>query len=485
MCPTQYGFQAGKSTLDALIKFSSDVYSELDQSSYLLSIFVDFAKAFDTVPHDVLLRKLEFYGIRGIINEWFGDYLSERSHFTVVDNEKSSSARVSMGVPQGSVLGPVLFLLFVNDLPNFSNVLTSILFADDANIYLTGKDPSKLITTANVELFKLYKWCLANRISMNSIKTLFIMFGNKPPSNLPPLTIKSGSSYEVIKRENKAKFLGVFYDENMTFKAHVNYLVQRLSRTSSLIYQLKDFLPTFALKTIYNAHVASMLNYCNIIWSGAFTSTLLPLIRLTKRIIRNVTHSHFIAHTDPLSIYIVKLLGVHINSQLTWSTHVDAITSKANRCIFMLIQAKKFHFSTDSVLAVYILYIRTALEYAAPVWHSGLTVAEDTQIERIQRRCLRIILGRDYIDYPTALQRLGIQSLSDRRKDLTLRFARGLLRSPDHRDLLPRTMREVHGRETRHGHRLRVPLGQARYQKSAVPYMVRLLNESQFHVHLT
>ena len=314
MCPTQYGFQAGKSTLDALIKFSSDVYSELDQSSYLLSIFVDFAKAFDTVPHDVLLRKLEFYGIRGIINEWFGDYLSERSHFTVVDNEKSSSARVSMGVPQGSVLGPVLFLLFVNDLPNFSNVLTSILFADDANIYLTGKDPSKLITTANVELFKLYKWCLANRISMNSIKTLFIMFGNKPPSNLPPLTIKSGSSYEVIKRANKAKFLGVFYDENMTFKAHVNYLVQRLSRTSSLIYQLKDFLPTFALKTIYNAQVASMLNYCNIIWSGAFTSTLLPLIRLTKRIIRNVTHSHFIAHTDPLFLES-KILNLNLLRQ--------------------------------------------------------------------------------------------------------------------------------------------------------------------------
>ena len=86
----------------------------------------------------------------------------------------------------------------------------------------------------------------------------------------------------------------------MTFKAHVNYLVQRLSRTSSLIYQTKDFLPSFALKTMYNAHVASLLNYCNIIWSGAYTSTLLPLIRLTKRIIRNVTHSQFIAHTNPL-----------------------------------------------------------------------------------------------------------------------------------------------------------------------------------------
>ena len=173
----------------------------------------------------------------------------------------------------------------------------------------------------------------------------------------------------------------------------------------------------------------------------------------------------------------MKLLGVHLNSNLTWSTHVDAITSKANRCIFMLIQAKKFHFSTDSALAIYIMYIRTALEYAAPVWHSSLTVAQDNQIERIQKRCLRIILGRDYADYPSAMLRLGIQSLSDRRKELTLRFARSLLRSPDHRNLLPPTMREVHGRETRHGHRLLVPRGKARYQKSALPYMVRLLNQ--------
>ena len=197
---------------------------------------------------------------------------------------------------------------------------------------------------------------------------------------------------------------------------------------------------------------------------------LYPLLPST----RPITLPDLFLCDEPLPVvHSVKLLGVHINSQLTWSTHVDAITSKANRCIFMLIQAKKFHFSTDSVLAVYILYIRTALEYAAPVWHSGLTVAEDTQIERIQRRCLRIILGRDYIDYPTALQRLGIQSLSDRRRDFTLCFARGLLRSPDHRDLL-----HEGGPAQGDSPRLRVPLGQARYQKSAVPYMVRLLNES-------
>ena len=261
---------------------------------------MDFSKAFDTVPHDLLLRKLNFYGIRGIVNEWFSDYLSDRSHVTEIEGAKSTPAKVIMGVPQGSVLGPILFLLFVNDLPNFSDILTSILFADDANIYIQGPDPSELIIIANSELFNLYKWCIANRISMNSLKTLFLLFGNVPPKSLPVLTIKSGISYEVIKRAKNVKFLGIFYEENMSFKAHINHLVQRLSRTSSLIYQLKEFLPSFVLKTIYNAHVASLLNYCNVIWSGASETTLLPLIRLTKRIIRNITHSHFLAHTKPL-----------------------------------------------------------------------------------------------------------------------------------------------------------------------------------------
>ena len=296
----QFGFQAGKSTLDALIKFSTQVYSELDRSNYLLSVFIDFSKAFDMVPHELLIRKLNFYGIRGLIKDWFIDYLSGRSQVTKVDGEISSSAQVTRGVPQGSVLGPILFLLFINDLPNISDIFNLILFADDANMYLKGKDPHELIRTANTELFYLYEWCIANRFSINTLKTVFILFGNVAPPNLPPLVIKSGHSYDVIQRVDNTKFLGIFYDYRMSFKHHVNHLVQRLSRASALIYQLKELMPSFVLKTLYHAHVGSQLNYCNIIWSGAYVTNLMPLIILLKRIIRNITYSDFLAHTAPL-----------------------------------------------------------------------------------------------------------------------------------------------------------------------------------------
>ena len=128
------------------------------------------------MPHKLPLQKLNFYGIRGVINDWFSDYLKHRSHSTVVDGEVSLSANVVLGVPQGSVLGPILFLIFVNDLPNISDILNSILFADDANLYLHGPDPHQLILTANVELYYLYNWCISNRISINTVKTVFILY---------------------------------------------------------------------------------------------------------------------------------------------------------------------------------------------------------------------------------------------------------------------------------------------------------------------
>ena len=130
----QFGFQKNKSTLDALMKYSDSLYKNIDQSKLTLSIFIDYSKAFDTVPPNILLRKLQYYGIRGNINNWFSSYLSNRTQQTQIQNHRSHSNHNILGVPQGSVLGPILFLIFINDLPNFSNLLTTLMFADDANL---------------------------------------------------------------------------------------------------------------------------------------------------------------------------------------------------------------------------------------------------------------------------------------------------------------------------------------------------------------
>ena len=317
----QFGFQQGKGTLEALAKFSTFLLKNLDKSKFVLSIFIDFSKAFDVVPHNLLLAKLQHYGVRGAVNDWFRDYFSDRSHQTIIEGKVSESVKVKLGVPQGSVLGPILFNLFINDLPNFSELLETILFADDANLSLAGYNPLELIVIANIELFNFYYWCLCNRLSINTVKTYFMLFSNVSYNlPLPPLVIKSHLNYDVIQRVRFIKFLGVFFDENITFKKHVNYVTQRLTRTSSLIYQLRDLMPSFVLLTMYHAHVSSVLSYCNIIWSSAHPTTLKSLVTIQKRIIRNITHSAFDAHTEPL-FQETKILNIDQVRKLNLGVH--------------------------------------------------------------------------------------------------------------------------------------------------------------------
>ena len=153
----QFGFQKGKSTEYALVEFSKRLYNEINKSNNILSIFIYFSKAFDTVPHDLLIRKMEFYGIRGNLSKWFRDYLSDRTQQTNIDVFfLSTTDKITLGVLQGGVLGPILFLLFINDLPNISKLFYTILFADDATLSLVGPDQSDLILTANSELDKFY-----------------------------------------------------------------------------------------------------------------------------------------------------------------------------------------------------------------------------------------------------------------------------------------------------------------------------------------
>ena len=263
-------------------------------------IYKIHSKAFDTVPHNILIKKLNHYGIRGKINDWFSDYLSNRKQATLFENSLSSTKTTKLGVPQGSVLGPILFLLFINDLPNISKLLSTILFADDATLSLYGDNPTELVHLANKELYKFQLWCLANRLTVNTLKTFYILFSNRPPKSLPPLVIKSNNSYDLIQRVESVKFLGVYYDHDMTFKTHVTHLSQKLSRTASLFYRVNQFMPPFVLKLLYHAHVGSLLSYCNMIWANTYITHLDPVIKMQKRIIRIITNSDFLEHTEAL-----------------------------------------------------------------------------------------------------------------------------------------------------------------------------------------
>ena len=198
----QFGFQTGHSIEHIIAQFVDQIYEAFEKSEYTLGVFIDLSKAFDTVHHSILLKKLELYGITDRNYAWIKSYLSNRLQYIQIDeNSRTEFCVVKRGVPQGSILGPLLFVLYVNDLKNASSVLNPIMFADDTNLFYTHSIIQKLFSTMNEELASINQWFTSNKLSLNAKKTKYSFF-DKPSkkdditSMLPKLTI----SNHVIER---------------------------------------------------------------------------------------------------------------------------------------------------------------------------------------------------------------------------------------------------------------------------------------------
>ena len=171
MSPTQYGFRANYSTQLALVDLIDKLSSALDNSLHTVGLFLDLSKAFDTIDHNILINKLHRYGVRGVALNWFESYLSDRKQYVVWQNTKSSLASIRCGVPQGSILGPLLFLIYINDICNYSKILSFILFADDTNVFYSSNHLTEAIYVVNRQLSKVSDWLECNKLSVNVSKT--------------------------------------------------------------------------------------------------------------------------------------------------------------------------------------------------------------------------------------------------------------------------------------------------------------------------
>lgn len=174
---SQYGFREKRSAEHAILDIINEIETNMDKKLYSCGVFIDLQEAFDTVNHSILLRKLNHYGVRGIINDWFASYLVGRQQTTQIGPKNISKKEVVLsGVPQGSVQGPLLFLIYINDISNSSYKLKFYLFADDTNLLYADKNLKSLESTVNAEIFRVYDWLIANKLSLNIKKSNFVIF---------------------------------------------------------------------------------------------------------------------------------------------------------------------------------------------------------------------------------------------------------------------------------------------------------------------
>ena len=308
--PEQFGFQPRKNTTDAISKLVEKIYTSFNRKEFAVGIFLDFKSAFDSVSHSILISKLNRYGIRGMASSWFANYLINRKQRVRIENSFSELKTVSFGLPQGSSLSPILFLLYVNDLCTVSSKFSNFLFADDATFFLSDQNLGTLLNFINIELTKLANWTISNRLTINTRKTVAMIFSNRP-YNASDAEISINSVRLNIVREHK--FLGLMLDDRLHFKAHIKMVSAKISKNIGIFYRTRNFLNSSAKSELYYCFVYPYFLYANLIWGGAYPSLLDPLVKLQKRIIRIITDQAFLAHTSPLfrSTGILKFQDIH------------------------------------------------------------------------------------------------------------------------------------------------------------------------------
>ena len=296
----QYGFRTNHSTGLALMKFMDELTTAIDKKQYTVGLFIDLKKAFDTIDHVKLLEKMCKYGVRGVAHSWLCSYLSNRWQYVSLDKTDSELLKVKCGVPQGSVLGPKLFILYLNDLCMVSKSLNSILFADDTNFFCSGINLNEIVTTVENEMKQVKKWFDVNKLSLNASKTKYMIFANREISNEVKLRIEDTE----IERVLEMKFLGVIIDHKLSWKMHIKHVQSKISKSIAILYKMRDLLNYHALYIVYCSIVVPYLTYCLEIWGNAYQTYTHPIIILQKRAVRVITKSK---HREPSNGLFIKL----------------------------------------------------------------------------------------------------------------------------------------------------------------------------------
>ena len=307
----QYGFRQNHSTEHASLELSDQIIYAMDRGETPLTIFMDLSKAFDTIDYTILLNKLKHYGFSQNSLSLINNYLNERYQYVDYNDHSSDSREIHTGVPQGSILGPILFIIYINDLNVASNIFRIIIYADDTTLFTTLNtfEKNNLSQPGLInELKKINDWLKLNKLSLNINKTKYIIFRSPQKAvNIPIIKIDN-ITIESVENFN---FLGITFDKYMKWNIHIDNITKKISKAIGILNKLKHTLPGSALKTIYDSLIHSHLCYGILTWGYNLTR----IKKIQKRAIRLISNKKYNAHTQPLfrklNILVIEDIFTH------------------------------------------------------------------------------------------------------------------------------------------------------------------------------
>ena len=291
----QFGFIKGKSTDDATLLLTETIAKNLDAKKKVIGVFLDMSKAFDTVSVPILLTKMASIGIRGIALDIFRSYLTNRTQWVRIGNYTSEPVTLSFGVPQGSVLGPSLFLLYINSLCEKSLLNCDIItYADDTALIVHGEDWDEAKHYTEIALKEIITWLDDNLLTLNVDKTKFVTFAIRTNTQ-PPADFVVGAhscrsqdncSCQNLSRTTSIKYLGLMIDSSLNWSAHIGQLTARTRKLIPIFWKLRNSADHETLLCVYYALAQSLLQYCIVVWGGIGKTALLPLERTQRAILK-------------------------------------------------------------------------------------------------------------------------------------------------------------------------------------------------------
>ena len=305
---SQYGYRKIHSTETACLELVDKLMKNLDKGETPIGFFLDLSKAFDTLDHNILLNKLHHYGVKGIELQWFHSYLSNRTQYVEIDGIKSQQKEIRTGVPQGSILGPLLFIIYMNDINNVSSKFEAILYADDTSLSAVlktfgSRNSGEISNNINKDLALFCNWLKANKLSLNIKKTKYMIFrySQRPVNSLPKLKLEIDGHN--LERVTTFEFLGITINETLTWKNHIHKVGTKISKVICILARTKKFLHSSILTKIYNSLILSRINYGILCWGFEHKR----IYELQKKAIRLVCKTRYNAHTDPLFLQLKTL----------------------------------------------------------------------------------------------------------------------------------------------------------------------------------